>query len=192
MAADCCTAGAPWMTNYPQPGRQDRAATLLGWLLFVSFVALMVNIIVLPRTALDQRAPLQMLHDTLGFVVFALVLARLYWWLQGPKPQPPAGLPPASFNFNRAILLALLLTFAAEAIIGPFYAWSERGNVGFFGAYLPDLMQPSEGVRVPMGYLHSTLGFYYLMLFMIWLFFGLYQHIRYRVGLRRLFPGAAV
>lgn len=180
------------MTDFPEAGRQDRTATWLGWLLFLSFLALFINIINLPRTALDQRAPLQMLHDTLGFVVFVLVLARLYWWVRGPKPRPPEGLPAASFNFNRAIFLALLLTFVAEALIGPFYAWSERGNVGFFGAYLPVLMGKSEGVRIPMGYLHSALGFYYMMLVTIWLFFGAYQHFRYRVGLRRLFPGAAV
>lgn len=180
------------MTDFLTAGRQDRTATVLGWLVFISFIALLFNIIILPRTALDQRAPLQMMHDTLGFLLFVLVLARLYWWFRGPPPQPPKGLPAASFNFNRAILFALLLTFLAEAIIGPFYAWSERGNVGFFGAYLPVLMERSEGVRVPMGYLHSTLGFYYLMLITIWLFFGVYQHFRYRVGLRRLFPGAAV
>jgi len=180
------------MTESTQAGRQDRAATVLGWLLFISFLALFINIVNLPRTPLDQRAPLQMLHDSLGFVVFVLVICRLAWWFRGPAPRPPEGLPAASFNFNRAILLALLVTFTLEALIGPFYAWAEGRNVGFFGTYLPTLMAPSENVRIPAGYLHSALGFYYMMLVTIWLFFGTYQHLRYRVGLRRLWPGAAV
>lgn len=180
------------MTESTQSGRQDRTATVLGWLLFVSFLALFVNIVTLPRTPLDQRAPLQMLHDSIGFIVFVLVIARLVWWFRGPAPSAPDGLPTASFNFNRAILFALLLTFAAEALIGPFYAWAEGRNVGFFGTYLPTLMQPRESIRIPTGYLHSALGFYYMMLVTIWLVFGAYQHFRYRVGLRRLWPGAAV
>ena len=49
-----------------------------------------------------------------------------------------------------------------------------------------------EAVRIPMGYLHSSLGFYYLMLLSIWFVFGFYQHWRYKVGLRRLLPGARV
>jgi len=192
MSAVFVNAGDHRMPELPQAGRQDRIATWLGWLLFVSFLALFINIVNLPRTPLDQRAPLQMLHDSLGFVVFVLVIGRLVWWFRGPAPSAPDGLPAASFNFNRAILLALLLTFTAEAVIGPFYAWAEGRNVGFFGTYLPVLMQPSESVRIPTGYLHSALGFYYLMLVTIWLCFGAYQHLRYRVGLRRLWPGAAV
>ena len=71
----------------PHAGRQDRTATVLGWLLFISFMALFINIVNLPRTPLDQRAPLQMLHDSLGFVVFVLVIVRLIWWFRGPAPS---------------------------------------------------------------------------------------------------------
>ena len=84
------------------------------------------------------------------------------------------------------------MVFAVEGLIGPFYAWSERGQVGFFGTYLVQWTPKSEPVRMAVGYLHSALAFYYMMLATIWLFFGAYQHFRYRVGLRRLFPGAAV
>lgn len=180
------------MAGEMQPGRQDGIATALGWAIFVVFLVLLVNIIWLPRTAIDQRQGLQMYHDSLGFLLLALVLVRLAWWLRAPAPRPPAGLPPASFNFNRALLLALFLTFAAEGLIGPLYAWAEGRNVGFFGAYLPRLTAPSEGLRMATGYLHSSLAFYYLMLGSLWLCFTAYQHFRYRVGLRRMWPGTAV
>jgi hypothetical protein len=43
-----------------------------------------------------------------------------------------------------------------------------------------------------MGYLHSALSFYYLMLFAAWFVVGVYQHFRYRTGLLRLLPGPRV
>jgi len=54
------------------------------------------------------------------------------------------------------------------------------------------LMARSEPTRMSMGYFHSALGFYYLILISIWLAFGFYQHFRYRVGLIRLLPGSHV
>ena len=53
-------------------------------------------------------------------------------------------------------------------------------------------MPDGEAVRTSMGYLHSALSFYYLMLFVVWIVLGLYQHIRYRTGLLRLLPGSRV
>jgi len=180
------------MTAQLAPGRQERVATLLGWALFIAFFALFINIVTLPRTALDQREALRMWHDSLGFLVFFLVLIRLWWWFSGPTPQKPETLSAASFNFNRALLFAFLLVFAVEGLIGPFYAWSEDRDVGFFGVFLPRLMAPNENVRMATGYMHSALGFYYMMLGTLWLFYGAYQQFRYRAGWRRLFPGAAV
>jgi cytochrome b561 len=173
-------------------GVQARRDTLMGWALALAFSVLLANILMLPRTALDQRETLRLVHDSLGLVLALLAAIRLWWFVRDPAPLPPAGLPASSFAFNRAILVALCLVFAVTGVIGFFYAWGEGRDVVLFGLELPALVQKSESVRIPMGYLHSTLGFYYMMLFSIWLAYGLYQHLRYRAGLLRLLPGSRV
>ena len=85
-----------------------------------------------------------------------------------------------------------MLVFVAEGIVGFAYAWGTGHPVSLFGIPIPALMQQSEPTRMSMGYFHSALGFYYMMLFTIWLAFCIYQHLRYRVGLKRMWPGKRV
>lgn len=158
----------------------------------MTFLLLFVNILNVPRTPLDERATLQLIHDSLGLVVGLLCWFRIYWFVKGPKPQPPEGLPESSFAFNRAILFVLILTFAVEFVIGIFYAWGEGRDVNLFGWQLPQLVETSENLRRSTGYPHSALAFYYLMLISLWLAVGVYQRIRYKTGWRRLFPGERV
>ena len=180
------------MADEIAPGIQPRRLVILGWLLAVTFLALFWNIIQMPRTALDQRELLHAFHYSVGLVVSLLALVRLVWWFQGPKLQGPAGLPERSFVFHRTILFALILTFAAESLIGFGYAWGTGHEVVLFGIKLPAIMPKSEPVRMSMGYFHSALAFYYMILVTIWFALGIFQHVRYRSGIARLFPGRAV
>lgn len=180
------------MIDETAPGIQPRQTTILGWLLAVSFLVLFWNIVQMPRTPLDQREFLRAFHYSLGLVVSILATVRLVWWFQRPRLIPPEGLPAASFAFHRAILLALLLVFAVESVLGFVYAWAIGEGVSLFGIPLPAILPKSEPARMASGYFHSALGFYYLMLLSLWFAYGFYQHFRYRVGIRRLFPGARV
>jgi hypothetical protein len=65
-------------------------------------------------------------------------------------------------------------------------------EIELFGHTVPSFIPDDDGVRKTYGYLHSALGFYYLFLFGIWFVFGIYQAIRYRVGITRLMPGVKV
>ena len=47
------------MSNQLAPGIQDRRSTIMGYVLALLFFVLFINIINLPRTALDQRATLR-------------------------------------------------------------------------------------------------------------------------------------
>lgn len=173
-------------------GQQSRRSTILGWVLFVVFAVLFWNIVTMPRTALDQREFLHAMHYSVGFLVFLLAIVKVASWFRKPMPTPPEGLPPASFAFNRAILMALMVVFVAEGFIGFGYAWGTGHHVSLFGVPIPALLPKSEPTRMAMGYFHSALGFYYMMLFSIWLAFGIYQNLRYHVGLKRLWPGSRV
>lgn len=180
------------MSEQPGPGQQSRKMTIMGWLIFATFAVLLWNIINMPRTALDQREPLMFFHYSLGLIVSILAAIRIYWWFREPAPEAPEGLPESSFGFNRAILLAILIVFAIETVIGFIYAWGAGHDVVLYGVHLPAIIAKSEPLRMSMGYFHSALGFYYLMLFTIWFAFGLLQQFRYRVGLKRLWPGSSV
>ena len=176
-----------------EAGRQDRHSTLLGWALFLCFLLLMGNILILPRTPLDERAALRVFHDSVGLLVMCLAAYVLIQRIRWPAPQAPVGLPENSFGFNRAILFALFATFAVIGLMGFGYAWGEFDReVVLFGVTLPQVIADGEGPRKTFGYLHSALSFYYLFLFAVWFVFGLYQHLRYRVGVLRLFPGSRV
>jgi len=180
------------MTEQLAPGTQDRTATLLGWAIFITFFVLFFNIINLPRTPLGQREGMQLWHDSVGWIVGLLCWFRIYWFIKGPKPQPPEGMPEDSFAFSRAILFVLIFVFAIEFLIGILYAWGEGRQVNMFGAHFPQLLQTSEGLRISTGYPHSALAFYYLMLFSIWIALGWWQNRKYKSGWRRLFPGEKV
>ncbi len=180
------------MTDDEAPGIQPRQTTLLGWLLAVSFLVLFWNIIQMPRTPVDQREYLRAVHYSLGLGVSILAIVRLVWWFRRPRLIPPEGLPASSFAFHRTILLALLMVFAIESVIGFIYAWAIGEGVSLFGIPLPAVIPKSEPARMASGYFHSALGFYYLMLLSLWFGYGFYQHFRYRVGIKRLFPGARV
>ncbi len=180
------------MSDESGSGQQSGIETKLGWLVAITFIVLLWNIIQMPKTVLEEREPLMFFHYSLGLIVSIIAAVRIYWWLREPTPEPPGELPVASFGFNRAILFALLLVFAVETVIGFIYAWGAGHDVVLFGVHLPAFIAKSEPLRMSMGYLHSALGFYYLMLFVIWFVFGIYQKIRYGAGLKRLFPGSSV
>jgi len=180
------------MSESSGPGKQSRQMTILGWLVAITFCVLLWNIIQMPRTALDQRESLHAFHYSLGVVVSLLAALRIFWWFTRPAPEPPTGLPESSYGFNRAILLALLLVYVIESIIGFGYAWGAGHEVSLFGIHLPVVFAKNEPTRMAMGYFHSAFGFYYLMLFAIWMLFGLYQRFRYPVGIKRLLPGTSV
>lgn len=175
------------------PGTQDKFAKWLGCFLAVIFLLLFWNVYQLPRTPLDQREFLRVLHDSLGLLVVLLAALRLFWFAKGPRPKAPLGLPEKSFALNRAILITLMVTFTVTGLVGWFYAWGEyHREIVLFGINVPGLLPDGEGLRTFMGYAHSALAFYYLMLFAVWLGVGLYQHFRYRAGLMRLLPGSRV
>lgn len=181
-------------TKYHQiPGRQSEVSTLVGLSMFVVFTILFINILQVPRTALDERESMRMIHDSAGLVVMLLSALCIYCHFREPKPSPPPGLPRRSFTYNRLLLLTMYGTFIVTGIVGCVYAFGEFDReIVFFGYVLPSFVQENDGTRKTFGYLHSALGFYYLFLFGVWIAFGSYQAIRYKAGILRLFPGPKV
>jgi cytochrome b561 len=97
-------------------------------------------------------------HETIGILVFALVLLRILWRLLEPAPElpPMAAWMKHSASATHVALYALLVAIPLTAIAG---AWLEGhpltifaiGNVGPMLAQVHDLGQT-------LAYIHTTLG----------------------------------
>ena len=165
----------------------------VSWILLPLLIAQIINATIMPQTPLDERAPLISTHMSLGLTVFLLVIARLVLWAQSPRQKAPTGLPESVYGFQRLMLLSLYVNFAVLAFIGLLSAWAHGYDVRLFWFIpLPGFLPETYPVIVTLGYFHSAMMFYATFVLPIYLIFGIYMAIRYKVGLLRLLPGKAV
>lgn len=146
---------------------------------------------VTPRGTAAREA-LQHLHVSNGLTILMLLIARLWLWFTLPRPARPTRVPPAADELARACNFGLYLTLAAFCITGPLFAWSEGHAVSWFDwVTLPALLAPGYRSSVTLGYLHSTSGFFVIVLFGFSTLVALWQALRYRIGPWRMLPGFA-
>jgi cytochrome b561 len=107
-------------------------------------------------TALDSA---RQTHETLGILLFALVLLRVCWRLFGPTTPEPAPMAPWMMYFARAAhlgLYALLLAIPLTAIAG---AWLEAHPLTIFVIGNIDPMLPeAPALGQSIAYVHTILG----------------------------------
>ena len=165
----------------------------VSWVLLPLLMAQIFNATIMPQTPLDDRAPLISTHMSLGLTVFLLVIARLVLWAQSPRQKAPEGMPETVYGFQRLMLLSLYVNFAILAFIGLLSAWSHGYEVRLFWLIpLPGFLPETYPFVVTLGYFHSAMMFYATFVLPVYLIFGIYQAIRYKVGVMRLLPGKAV
>lgn len=143
---------------------------------------------VTPRGTAAREA-LQHLHISNGLSVLFLLLPRLWlrWYL--PRPAVPSGVPVHADLLARRTITVLLWTLLGFCLTGPLFAWSEGHAVSWFGwLQLPALIPASYRASVTLGYLHSMLGFFVILVFGFLLLLGVWQGLRYRIGPWRLLP----
>lgn len=143
---------------------------------------------VTPRGTAAREA-LQHLHISNGLSVLLLLLPRLWLSFVLPKPIASSRLPLHADLLAQRSLQVLLWTLLGFCVTGPLFAWSEGHEVSWFGLLtLPALIPASYRASVTLGYLHSMLGFFVIIVFGFVVLLGLWQAIRYRVGPWRLLP----
>jgi cytochrome b561 len=97
-------------------------------------------------------------HETIGLLVFALVLLRISWRLFEPTPESP---PMAAWMRYSASavhlgLYALLLAIPLTAIIG---AWLEAHPLTIFGiGDVAPMLPPAHDLGQSIAYIHTILG----------------------------------
>ena len=97
-------------------------------------------------------------HETIGILVFALVLLRILWRLFEPTPEPPPMAPWMKYSASAAhfALYALLLAIPLTAIAG---AWLEAHPVTIFGiGNVGPVLPPAHDLGQSLAYVHTILG----------------------------------
>jgi cytochrome b561 len=97
-------------------------------------------------------------HETIGILVFVLVLLRILWRLFQPTPEPAPVAPWMKYSASAAhvALYALLVTIPLTAIAG---AWLEAHPVTVFGIGNVGPMPPqAHDLGQSIAYIHTILG----------------------------------
>jgi cytochrome b561 len=97
-------------------------------------------------------------HETIGILLFGLVLLRILWRLLEPTPEPPPMAPWMKLSASAAhlALYALLLAIPLTAIAG---AWLENHPLTIFDiGNIGPMLSPVPGVGQSVAYIHTILG----------------------------------
>jgi cytochrome b561 len=161
-AADASAGNAPdsQMSMLSSPHRYGAVTQLFHWL---TVVLVGTAYIVSPGGPEDRiYSPAfdfsRQLHETLGILVFALVLLRILWRLFEPTPEPPPQAPWMKYSAVAAHLglYALLLAIPSTAIAG---AWLEAHPITLFGIGTIGPMLPrAHDLGRTIAYSHTILG----------------------------------
>jgi cytochrome b561 len=97
-------------------------------------------------------------HETIGILVFGLVLLRIVWRLLEPTPEPAPMAPWMRYSATAAHLglYALLLAIPLTAIAG---AWLEAHPLTLFGiGNVGPLLPQAHDLGQSIAYIHTILG----------------------------------
>jgi cytochrome b561 len=161
-AADASAGNAPdsQMSMLSSPHRYGAVTQLFHWL---TVVLVGTAYIVSPGGPEDRiYSPAfdfsRQLHETLGILVFALVLLRILWRLFEPTPEPPPLAPWMKYSAVAAHLglYALLLAIPSTAIAG---AWLEAHPITLFGiGTIGPMLPQAHDLGQTIAYIHTILG----------------------------------
>jgi cytochrome b561 len=97
-------------------------------------------------------------HETIGMLLFALVLLRVLWRLREPSPEPAPMAPWMKYSASAAHagLYALLVAIPLTAIAG---AWLEAHSLTILGiGNVAPLLPQAHDLGQSIAYIHTILG----------------------------------
>lgn len=163
---------------------------VLSWLVLISFMTTFIVSVSWPTMDVSdpERGYRRLLHMSLGVITFILIVLRLIWWKMNTQPKPPAGMPANAFGLWRTLVLFFYLDILGLTITGFMNSWAMDYKVSFLGLFtLPTLDVTTTAAA---GYFHSVFLFFNNFMMLSMLVVVIYQLIRYKTGLRRVFPGS--
>jgi cytochrome b561 len=163
----------------------------LHWL-----IALLVLVMLLLALAFInmEEGPAQkflvMLHMSIGLVVLALAIYRLYWRRQDPRPPLPAAMPAHERALARGVQGFLYVALLVLPVSGYVFQNAFGDEVRFFGIALPHLVAQDREVRNTAWFFHQWTAYLVLAALALHVLGALYHHfVRKDEVLRRMLPG---
>ena len=144
----------------PATARYTRTAVVLHWVVAAMLLVqyplgwLMQQI---PKDPPGQRANIFNVHKSIGFVILALMVARLAWRLGHPAPALPA-MPRWQAGLARATHAALYVVLLALPLSGYLGSVFSGYPVKFFGVVLPAWGAKNVQLKDLMSTVHLALG----------------------------------
>lgn len=149
--------------------RYGRRSRMLHWTIAILFIALIpmgVFASMIPEGATYRNA-YYVVHKTLGVVVTALVIVRLFWNRRSKRPGLDSHLKPLERKLAHGVHLTLYFMMIAMPVTG-WVMTSFHGYPTFFFAWeLQPLWAPSDKATIIWGTLHK-----YLIPYLIYLILG--------------------
>ena len=145
-----------------QPLRYTPAARLLHWLTVLLVAAIAVLGIWITKFEPAEEAlkfRLYNIHESLGVIVFAMILVRLVLRRANPPPPLPAGTTPAVRHVSHAVHLGLYAVLLVQPVIG-FIGTNAWGfPLALFGVVpLPAPVGPDQALGGLMTTIHFGLA----------------------------------
>lgn len=152
-----------------EDSRYGKVSRALHWTIAILFIVLIpmgiFSSIIPEGTA--YRTAYYVVHKTIGVIVFALLLVRLIWNTQSPRPALDAALTPRERKLAHAAHIGLYFLMLALPVTG-FVMTSFHGYPTFFFAWeLQPLWAPSDTATIYWGSLHK-----YLLPYLVYIVLG--------------------
>ena len=163
----------------------------LHWL--IALLVLAMYLLALVFTHIEEgpaQKTLDMVHESIGLVILALAVYRLFWRTRDPRPPLPASMPPHERLLARSVQVFLYVALLILPVTGYVFANAFGDEVSFFGLAMPHLVAQDRTVRNTAFFIHEWTAYLVLAALALHITGALYHHyVRRDEVLKRMLPG---
>lgn len=168
-------------------GQYSRLAKWFHWLTVPPLGIILLAGLTIRFINDEAKMAFYTLHESLGLLMWLLVLLRLGWRLRHPPPAMPAHIPAfirtGAENTHRALYAVLLVQPVLGFLTTNAYGFPQRDATAFLGLInLPKIMEARPDFAATLHWTHSIVGWVLLLLIAAHVVATVYHHAFRRDG----------
>jgi cytochrome b561 len=138
------------MSDGTHNDRYTKVAIVLHWLIGLCILGqlfLGIYMVDIPKSPPGIRAEYFNLHKSIGLVLIALIIVRIYWRATHKPPALPAHIVSWQVKVSKAthhLLYVLMVLIPLTGLMGSIYS---KFPIKFFGTPLPKLAEPDQVLK---------------------------------------------